>query len=167
MSFFSRILDAVFGKEYLEPKSSIAELIEYLPPGDLDALWRWQKRNLPYRSDDGDGHGLDNYNGGDLTLLDGHGDCESLAAVFSEVIRAWNGWRSSHLRIDFTNRRGEAKAHDVATFCTPAGKLGWMEFGEYGGYFYGGLDRMKDFYREMGWRNVKFSKVNDMGVAYE
>ena len=146
------------GTEY---RDSLAGLVAYLPVGDLEVLIYWRQKWIPYRSDtdtglpDGKYDPLQNYNGADLTIKAKGGDCESIAAVFSEVIRAWHGWRSFHICMVYANNT----AHDVAFFIDPNGRTGWID----GGVHYGHYEDMKDFYACVGWNITYWWEVNDLG----
>lgn len=169
MGLFSGVKNWFFPPEYLEYRDSLRGLVEYLPPGDLDALVAWRKKHVPYKSDtdtgkpDGKYDYTQEYNGADLTIKMKAGDCESIAALYSEVIRWWKGWRSHHILMYFVDRKGPKKklqGHDVAVFTTPAGKLGWID----GEIHWGGYPEMKKFYAdEWGWDIKSWWVANDIG----
>ena len=169
MGLFSGIVKwFTAGNEY---RGSLKELIEYLPVGDLELLVAWRKRYIPYRSDtntgkpEGEYDFTQEYNGADLTIKMRGGDCESIAAVYSEVIRAWKGWSSSHVQFTFIdeNTGGQLKAHDVAVFTTPSGKHGWID----GGINWGNRLDMEKFYVDWGWKLRQLWRVNDLGEKLE
>ena len=158
---FKQVKDWFFPQEYLEYRDSLRGLVLYLPVGNLDALVAWRKKHVPYRSDtdtgkpDGKYDRLQNYNGADLTIKAKGGDCESIAAVYSEVIRAWAGWESWHVRMVYADNT----AHDVAVFCDPDGNMGWID----GAIYCGGYDDMRAFYDSIGWHIIDWQTVNDIG----
>lgn len=161
-SIFKRFKDWVTaGTEY---RPDVKSLIAYLPVGDLPVLLYWQKRYIPYKRDLDDKGNYDRtkeYNGADLTIKLRAGDCESIAAVFSEVIRAWAGWLSGHIMFTFydQNEGGKLKGHDVAYFVTPDGRPGWID----GAVMYGGPYEMLSYYRAIGWPIQDWWYVNDLG----
>ena len=143
-----------------EYRDSVAALVAYLPVGDLDSLVMWREKWIPYKSDKGDGGGLDNYNGADLTIKAKGGDCESIAAVYSEVIRQWKNWESWHVCFVFTRTEGKTyEAHDVAVFIDPKGRQGWIG----GDIHYGNYEDFKNYYNDIGWKIVDWFVVNDIG----
>jgi hypothetical protein len=157
----SKLLD--FLKGYSDYKDSLDALVSYLPSGDLDTLLRWGKKWIPYRHDidkDGKYDPLQNYNGADLTIKAKGGDCESIAAVHSEVIRRWPKWESWHVCMVFTRDCGDTyEAHDVAVFKDPTYGQGWID----GQIFYGDYEAMYGFYKGEGWAIVGWWEVNDLG----
>lgn len=162
MNPFKAIKDWFFPKEYLEPQPNLDALVAYLPVGDLAALAAWVRQNIPYHLDIDENGRFDktqDYNGADLTIKMGRGDCDSKGAVFSEVIRRWKGWQSGHSYFQFTNAKGERKAHDVCWFITPSGQKGWMENAP----LFGSNKEMVEFYAGIGWKIDNIYPVNDIG----
>jgi hypothetical protein len=162
MSLFSPIKDWFF-PPYMRKVDSLDELCAVIPVGDLGALCEWVNEFIPYRHDvalDGKYDPLQNYNGADLTIKAGHGDCESKAAVCSEVIKRWKGWTSGHHYFQFINKNMERKAPDVCWFITPQGIKGWIE----GGPLYGTDKEMVEYYAVgPGWKIDNIRQVNDIG----
>lgn len=155
------------GGEY---KSSLADLIAYIPVGDLELLADWVKTHIPYRHDtdtgeaDGEYDKLQNYNGADLTLKAGHGDCESRGAICKEVISSpeWaaKGWASEHIYFSFIRPDGTKSAHDVAYYTHTDGRKGWIE----GRIVHeGDYNDLVAHYAGLGWNIIKLWAVNDMG----
>jgi len=146
-----------------EYRDSVAALVAYLPIGDLSALMMWRKKWVPYKSDEGNGGGLDNYNGADLSIKAKGADCESIAAVYSEVIRQWPQWESWHVCFVFTRTDGKTyEAHDVAAFLNPKGEQGWID----GPAYYGGYNDMFAFYKAEGWHIIDWWQANDIGEKF-
>ena len=149
-----------------EYRDSLAALVVYLPVGDLESLLMWAKKWLPYRydTDTGEENGkydpLQNYNGADLTIKAKRADCESIAAVFSEVIRWWKGWESWHVCFVFTRTYNKYEAHDVCFFKRPDGSMGWID----GQVYEGGYNAFKQHYDLIGWDICDWYIVNDMGI---
>ena len=147
-----------------EYRDSVAALVAYLPIGNLDNLLCWSKKWIPYRSDtntgkpDGVYDPLQNYNGADLTIKAKGGDCESIAAVFVEVIDSpeWTaaGWASQHICMVYSNNT----AHDVCFFDGPNG-TGWID----GAIYYGTYTDMRAYYDSIGWRIIDWWIANDLG----
>lgn len=164
---FKQIKNWFFPREYLDYRDSLRGLIEYLPAGNLEALVAWRNTHILYRSDTGTGKPdgrydpLQNYNGADLTIREKSGDCESIAAVYSEVIRQWAGWESWHVAFFFPNpdEGGKYSGHDVAVFFTPDLRQGWID----GGVHYGGYEDMYAFYQAEGWVIEDWWVANDIG----
>ena len=156
MSIFKDIKEWFAFPEY---RDSLASLVEYLPPGNLKALIEWTDKWIPYTSDEGDGAGLDNYNGADLTIKAKGGDCESIAAVYSEVIRQWKGWESWHVCFVFTREYNKYEAHDIAFFVDNENRMGWID----GGIFYGGYEAFRQHYDLMGWKILDWWRASDSG----
>lgn len=173
MGIFKGIKEWFFPKEYLEYRDSLAGVVAYLPPGDLNALVAWRNKHLPYRSDtdtgkpDGKYDPTQEYNGADLTIKMKGGDCESLAAFCSEVIREWKGWSTFHVLMYFVDRtdpKKTLKGHDIATFTTPSGKMGWID----GDVHWGNIHDMKKFYAdEWGWDIKSWYTASDIGQKIE
>ena|SRR3990167_1363694 len=144
-----------------EKKNSVAEIILYLPVGDLPSLWAYEDKFLPYKADldkDGKYDKLKEFQGADLTILQGGGDCEDLAAFRSEIIRHWYGWESWHICFVFVVN-GEYKGHDVDFFKRPDGSMGWND----GITYEGGYDAFVKQNKAVGWEIWDFWMVNDMG----
>jgi hypothetical protein len=144
----------------LEYRDNLRDLALYLPVGNLDALVAWCNKWIPYRRDLNEQGGFDplqNYNGADLTIKAKAGDCESIAAVYSEVIRTWTGCESWHVFMLYA----DGKAHDVAVFTLPGGRQGWID----GQVHYGGYEAMYAYYKADGWYITDWWVVNDLGQA--
>lgn len=157
MSLF-RSLKEWFFPPYLEYREDVKSLTEYLPAGDLDALAAWRAHHIPYVGDfDANGRfdKLQDFNGADLTIKAKGGDCESIAAVYIEVIRHWKGWRAWHVTMWYDDGSG----HDVCAFTTPAGKQGWID----GVVRWGGYAEMADFYTSIDWKIKRWYEANDLG----
>ena len=151
-----------FFPSYMVRVHTLTDLIILIPVGNLDALCEWVREFLPYHHDIDENGNYDphqNYNGADLTIKAGRGDCESKAAVCSEVIRSWKGWQSGHTWFRFTNELGEIKAHDICWFIMPSGRRGWIE----GRPFYGEVKDMIEYYAGIGWKIDMVYNVNDIG----
>ena len=155
-----------FFPPYMKRAKSLKELTALIPVGNLTALCEYTNEFVPYRYDtdtgekDGKYDPLKNYNGADLTLKAGHGDCESKAAVHCEVIRTWGGgWSETHLWFAFTDSYGVKRAHDICFFTTPEGREGWIE----GQAQFGDRNQLVEFYKGWGWSITKLYAVNDMG----
>lgn len=168
MSIFRGIVD--FLKGYSDYRDSVAALVAYLPEGDLETLVLWRRKWVPYRSDtdtgeaDGEYDKLQNYNGADLTLKAGHGDCESRGAICKEVISSpeWaaKGWASEHIYFSFIRPDGTKSAHDVAYYTHTDGRKGWIE----GRIVHeGDYNDLVAHYAGLGWNIIKLWAVNDMG----
>ena len=150
MNIFKRIKNYFCaGSEY---RPTLEALIEYLPAGDLEALNFWVNKFIPYKSDT-DPLGLDNFNGADLTIKERAGDCESIAAIYVEVIRAWKYWESVHVVMLW-----EKSGHDVCFFKTPSGSTGWID----GKIFWGGIPDLKKYYGTER-KILSLFYVNDIG----
>src|SRR3990167_171639 len=146
-----------------EYRDSLAALVAYLPVGDLSALVMWRVKWVPYKSDEGDGGGLDNYNGADLTIKAKGGDCESIAAVYSETVRQWSQWESWHVCFVFTRTDGKTyEAHDVAFFVDDKGRMGWID----GGIYYGDYKAFLQAYDLQGWHIIDWWQANDIGEKF-
>jgi len=147
-----------------EYRNSVAALVAYLPVGDITSLIAWRNKWIKYKTDAGDGRGPDNYNGADLTIKLMFGDCESIAAVFVEVIRWWFGWDAVHVLFVFTCDNGNTyEAHDVACYTDPHGLRGWIDGIEY----CGGYSAMRKHYDAIGWKLEDWWIVNDLGQVVE
>jgi len=149
-------------------QNTLAKTIAYLPVGNLYVLKRYQETFLPYKSDlDAQGRydKTQEYNGAELTIMLKGGDCESLAAFFSEIIRAWLGWESWHVMFVFIDDSdGEYKAHDVAFFKRPNGTVGWIDGWAESNFLHeGGYEAFVPFYATWGWYVEGWWLVNDMG----
>lgn len=158
MSLWRNLRD--FFKGYSDYQPSVAALVAYLPVGDLETLRLWREKHIPYVKDT-DPKGLDNYNGADLTIAAKGGDCESIAAVYKEVIQRWPGWQAWHVLFVFveTGGNGTYKAHDVCVFVDPDGEQGWID----GGVCMGGYSTMRASYEALGWHITDWWVVNDIG----
>lgn len=151
-----------FFPPYSEYRDSVQKLVEYLPAGNLEVLCNWVSTWITYSGDfdsAGNYDPLQNFNGADLTIRAKSGDCESIAAVFVEIIRHWKGWEASHISFWFTDVYGIKKAHDVCYFKAPDGKEGWIEkepiyFDNY---------TIIDWYKKLGWDIYRIEFVNDIG----
>ena len=163
MGLFKSIKEWFF-PPYMREVDSVNELIGLLPVGDLDALCEWVRVYIPYHHDldeNGKYDPLQNYNGADLTIKARRGDCESKAAVCSEVIRWRKGWKTGHTYFQFDNRLGERKAHDICWFIAPSGQRGWIE----GTPHFGNEKEMIEYYAGAGWKIDFVQEVNDIGEA--
>ena len=158
---FKQIKNWFFPPTYLEYRDSVDALVAYLPAGDLDALAAWCEKWVPYRSDtdtgkpDGIYDPLQNYNGADLTIKAKGGDCESIAAVYVEVIAQWHGWQSEHVYMAYA----DYTAHDVCYFQRPDGTTGWID----GQVWDGGYEDMYAFYKAEGWLITDWWVASDIG----
>ena len=158
---FKQAKEWFFPKEYLEYRDNLRGLVLYLPVGNLDALVAWRKEWVPYRSDtdtglsDGKYEPLQNFNGADLTIKAKGGDCESIAAVYVEVIAWWHGWTAEHITMVYADNT----AHDVAFFYAPDGRTGWID----GDVHYGNRADMKAYYDSIGWYITDGWVANDIG----
>ena len=165
MGIFKSIKDWFF-PPYMKEVKSLTELVGLIPVGDLDALCEWMNHYIPYHHDVDENGKYDktqNYNGADLTIIMKRGDCESKAAVCSEVIRWWKGWKSGHTYFRFIRNGGQYEAHDICWFITPSGKHGWIE----GIPHYGDTKQMIEYYAGMGWKIDYVTPVNDIGQSTE
>lgn len=156
MNIFKKFYNwATAGTKY---KGSLKELIEYLPVGDLTVLTFWINKFIPYKYDTdaaGNYDALQNYNGADLTIRMRCGDCESKAAIFVEVIRAWPGWDSYHILLEYDC----PPYHDIGFFVAPDGSSGFFE----GVVKYGSIADVKKYFTRPGQTVVALYLVNDIG----
>lgn len=161
MSIFTAIKDLFCYR--LDPQPSLATLVEYLPVGDLLNLEEWVKTNIRYVADAKD---WQEYQGADLAIREGSGDCEEKAAVKVEVGNSekWarEGWEFHHIRMVFTRDGGKThEGHDIAHFANEReGREGWMDAGVYDGTY----EDMYAAYKADGWDIQDWWMVNDMGV---
>lgn len=157
-----------------QKQKDLAAIIAYIRVGALEDLLAYQKAFLPYRSDtdtgepDGKYDKTQEYNGAELTIILGGGDCESLAGFFSEVIRWWKGWESWHVCFVFTRVYNKYEAHDVCFFKRPNGSMGWMEAhptpeSNAGGIYEGGYEAFRQHYDLIGWEILDWWKASDTG----
>jgi hypothetical protein len=150
-----------------QKQKDLAAIIAYIRVGALEDLLAYQKEFLPYRSDtdtgkpDGKYQNFKEYIGAELMILSGGGDCEDIAAFFSEVIRWWVGWESWHVRFVFLDQMdgGKMKAHDVAFFVTDKNQMGWID----GAIYYGGYEAFRQHYNLIGWKIQDWWIANDAG----
>lgn len=165
MTIFKKIKKWFSFPEY---QDSLAKLIAYLPVGRVDLLLEWALVWIPYKRDldaQRNYDPLQNYNGADLTIKAKSGDCESIAAVFKEVISSpeWTarGWAAEHVCFVFPNpdKPREYLGHDVCFFIGEEGGSGWID----GKIYYGDYSDMRKFYDSIGWHITDWWLVNDMG----